>query len=367
MRIVVDCRYIRVDSPDGISRFTVGIVTALVKLHDLTVVVCDKRQLDLLPPVSHAFLSPPTSILEPFVAFRLNRLKPDVVFTPMQTMGSMGRKYRLILTLHDLIYYQHRTPPQALPALVRILWRLYHLAWWPGRLVLNRADLVATVSETTANLIKKHSLTRRPLVIVPNAVESSRPGNARGEDREPPGVRENSLIYMGSFMPYKNVGALVRAAELLPTFTLHLLSRIDDHERKRLTSLAPRARLVFHNGVTEDQYDDLLRNATALVSASKDEGFGIPVIEAMRFGTPVAVSDIPIFHEIGELAAVYFDPDSPESIARAVQSIAATPQTWSEWSKRAIARAAQFSWDNSAQVLFAAMRSLANATKYSRD
>ena len=58
-----------------------------------------------------------------FVALLVNRLKPDVVFSPMQTMGSLGRRYRLVLTVHDLIYYRHRTPPRDLPAPVRALVR----------------------------------------------------------------------------------------------------------------------------------------------------------------------------------------------------------------------------------------------------
>ena len=45
--------------------------------------------------------------------------------------------------------FAHPTPPRDLPWPVRLGWRLYHLAWWPQRLLLNRADAVVTVSETT--------------------------------------------------------------------------------------------------------------------------------------------------------------------------------------------------------------------------
>ena len=53
----------------------------------------------------------------------------------------------------------------------------------------------------------------------------------------------------------------------------------------------------------------MLRGATALVSASRDEGFGIPLVEAMALGTPLVVSDIPVFREVGGDAAAYVDPD----------------------------------------------------------
>ena len=75
---------------------------------------------------------------------QVNKLKPDVVFTPMQTMGGAGRRYGLVKTLHDLIYYRNRTPPRDLNPAIRLLWRLYHLAWWPQRVLLNQADEVAT-------------------------------------------------------------------------------------------------------------------------------------------------------------------------------------------------------------------------------
>ena len=101
----------------------------------------------------------------------VRKLKPDVVFSPMQTMGSWGRDYGLVLTLHDLIYYENRTPPRDLPAFVRGLWRLYHLAWWPQRMLLNRADAIVTVSETSAGLIRRHRLTKRPLTVVHNAAD----------------------------------------------------------------------------------------------------------------------------------------------------------------------------------------------------
>ena len=350
MKIVVDCRYTRIGQHDGISRFTAGIVTELAKRHPLTMLVSDHRQLDMLPPLPWQLVSGPTSIREPLVALQVKKLRPDIVFTPMQTMGSWGRDYRLLLTLHDLIYYENRTPPRDLPAPVRLLWRLYHLAWWPQRMLLNRADAVVTVSQTTAGLIHEHHLTDRPVVVVPNAADDLRPATL-------PRVRPNGnrLIYMGSYMPYKNVDTLVRAVAALPDHELHLLSRIGRAERERLTRLAPQARLVFHDGITDAAYAELLAGATALVHASKAEGFGIPLVEAMRLGTPVVVSDIPIFREIGGDAALFFDADSPESLVSALWAL----EREGEWERRSAASvqtAAKYNWSASADRLFALMR-----------
>jgi glycosyltransferase involved in cell wall biosynthesis len=260
----------------------------------------------------------------------------------MQTMGPFGRHFGLVTTVHDLIYYENRTPPRDLAWPIRLIWRLYHLSWAPQRALLGRADAHATVSETTRDLMLRHRLTTHPITVVPNAVDPSLVGRDQAPTRH--------LVYMGSFMPYKNVELLARGMNLLPGYTLHLLSRADESTVRRLTALAPTGSMEFHQGVSDEEYARILSSATALVSASVNEGFGLPLIEAMASGTPVAVSDIPIFREIGGDAAVYFDARSPESFAHAIRGL----EDAREWKKRsalARTRAGAYSWERSAEAL----------------
>jgi glycosyltransferase involved in cell wall biosynthesis len=263
----------------------------------------------------------------------------------MQTMGSWGRKYALVLTLHDLIYYEHPAPPGFLPAPVRVLWRLYHKAFWPQRVLLNRADVVTTISSTTAALIAKYRLTKRPVRIVGNAPQHGH------TPRDPGAGADKTLLYMGSFMPYKNVETMIRGMAELPDMTLHLLSRISPERRAELEELAPPgARIVFHNGVTDAEYEALLGRTTALVSLSRAEGYGLPLVEAMSHGTPVIASNIPIFREVGGDAASYVHPDSPSEFAEAVRRLE-QPELWKTRSRLSVERAAGFSWDESARRL----------------
>ncbi|AMB58476.1 glycosyltransferase family 4 protein [Microterricola viridarii] len=359
MNIVFDCRYTRIDRHDGISRYTASLVEELGRLHPVTMLISDHRQLDMLPTLPWQLVSAPTSVREPLVALTVNKLRPDVVFTPMQTMGSWGRKYKLLLTVHDLIYYRNRTPPRDLAAPIRLLWRLYHLAWWPQRMLLNRADGVVTVSETTKSLIAEHNLTHREVTVVPNAagVAAEEVPDAAAERTRPDTLR---LVYMGSFMPYKNVETLVRAAALLPGSELHLMSRLSDAEQRRLGALAPQATVVFHNGASDAEYQEALRGATALVTASLDEGFGIPLVEAMTAGTPIIVSDIPIFKEIGGDAALYFSPMSPDELVAAV-AVLREPGEWERRSAAGLEQAARFTWTGSAERLLALLRRTAGS------
>lgn len=348
LRLAVDARFTRTDHHDGISRYGASLIEAVAEHADVVMLISDERQLALLPDLPWVRINSPLSPAELLVAFRVNRLGADAVVSPMQTMGSWGRRYPLILTLHDLIYYSNPTPPGFLPLPVRALWRLYHLAYWPQRLLLNRADVVATISGTTRSLIARHRLTTRPVRIVGNAPQ---PGALV---RNPDDAPDKSLLYMGSFMPYKNVETVVRGMAHLPGYTLHLLSRISPERRSELQALVPPGtEVVFHNGVTEEVYTELLRSTTALVTLSRDEGYGLPMIEAMAAGTPVIASDIPIFAEVSGGAALLVDPDSPEEFAAAVRALS-DPARWRRASDAGIRRAAGYSWDTSARQLLEA-------------
>jgi glycosyltransferase involved in cell wall biosynthesis len=349
-----DARFIRTDKHDGISRFSVELIKTLSLNIKVVAVICDKAQLKFLPKnINFVLVNPPESPREIFIAYKLNKLGATHVFSPMQLMGSLGRKYKLILTLHDLIYYRHRKPPQDLNVLIQIIWRLYHLTYIPQRLLLNRSDSVVTVSETTAKLIKEHRLTRKQVAVVYNAPE----GISVDRPRLFPSIRD--IIYIGSFMPYKNVETLVVGVGLLEGFRLHLLSKISDSRKVELAELARKSgtELVFHNGVTDQEYRDVLQGAFALASASKDEGFGIPLVESMQLGTPVVVSDLAIFREVAGPAGTYFSTNDPQSFADSITHLT-NESVWRKKSNLSLTQANSFSWANSAEALLRAFDEL---------
>ncbi|GAB3570607.1 glycosyltransferase family 4 protein [Spelaeicoccus albus] len=354
MKIFFDARFTRTRHHDGISRYGSNLLAALSELAPVTGIIHDDAQRALLPTgVPYVKLISPMSPGEPALPAALNRLGADVVFSPMQVMSSFGRKYKLILTLHDLIYYRHPEPPHDLPVAVRAAWRLYHKAYWPQRRLLNRADAIAAVSETTAGMIADHKLTKRPVHVIGNAADppTDLPPLTNRHDAK-------SLVYMGAYLPYKNVETLIRSLEFLPGYTLHLSSRIEPYREAQLRELVPNGATVqFHHGVTDDEYHDLLDHATALVSASLDEGFGLPLVEAMSRRTPIVVSDLPIFHEIGDEKALYFPPTDAAALARQVRSLE-DPGDWEARATAGPSRAATFSWSRSARTLLTVMEDL---------
>ncbi len=356
MKLFFDARYIRTDFHDGISRYSAELGSALAALTPVTFLICDKVQLKSLPEhAKYLLIHKPTDVREPLTSVILNRYNPDVIFSPMQTMGSVGRQFKLVLTLHDLIYYRHRTPPHHLNPLIRLGWRAFHLTYMPQRLTLNNADIVATVSETSKQEFEAINLTKRPIVVTPNAPQKL------SEYLSTPvkiSAAPKNLVYMGSFMGYKNVETLIRGMEFLPGRTLHLLSRIQPEQKAELQKIIPKGvNVIFHGGVSDQQYAEILANDAILVSASRSEGYGLPLAEALALGVPAVVSDLTIHQEVAGKGALYFNPDHPKDFANQIKKLddATATRALVEKGKGHIA---QFNWKTSAQTLLDAIRKL---------
>jgi glycosyltransferase involved in cell wall biosynthesis len=109
--------------------------------------------------------------------------------------------------------------------------------------------------------------------------------------------------------------------------------------------------------MSESKYLEMLDESFALVTASKDEGFGIPVIEAMSRSIPVVLSDIEIFREVASGAGFFFNPESRSEFVLAVKSLEEIG-SWQKASKTSLERARAFDWDESAEKLKLLIQSL---------
>ncbi len=353
-----DGRYIDPVHPDGISRFSLGLIAAALELTELTVMVNSDEQQKQLPQHPNLKVyktNPIASPAELLQGFRLNKQDVRVLFSPMQTTSGIGRKFKLVYTLHDLIYYRHRTPPSDFNWFIRIVWFIYHLSYWPQRTILNLADAVATVSETTKDQMLVHKLTKRPIHVIHNAAD------APERLEKTPRHDSKEIVYMGSFIGYKNVETLIRGMRYLPDHTLVLLSRISDTRKAQLQRLADKngARIQFENGVTDEVYHEWLYRAKALVSASLDEGFGIPIVEAMTRGCPVVLSDIQIFEEVAGPAGLRFSPFNEVAFAEQVKRLS-DKRTWKLQSDLGLDQAQFFTWQDSAELLIELAEELAS-------
>ena len=157
------------------------------------------------------------------------------------------------------------------------------------------------------------------------------------------GTREPFLLYPANGWPHKNHARLLEAFVLLrrerPDLRLVLTG-------SGLEKLSPGEAVEIRGHVPRDELVELYRTAEALVFPSLYEGFGLPPLEAMACGCPVAVSRVGALPEICGDAARYFDPAEPEEIAAVTLEVLAAP---GELVERGLARAQGFTWDECAR------------------
>lgn len=353
MKILYDARWILVeDRFDGVSRYCYELAHALAARSDIEVawLVYDQRQVDKLPAGEVVWANNPSNAFaELFTLARtVNKSGYALLYSPFFTNGTFGKKFKLVLTIHDMIYFTHRIPPQWLPWHIRAGWWLFHLTYWPMRWQLNKADVVATVSDTARQELLDARATKHEIVTVANAV-----GNAFLDHTPREHHLQNNVVFMGAFTPYKNVECLIDALAHLPEITLHLCGKLPAARRPGIEQyIADRNvthRVMLYNGATDEQYKAALKNARCAISASRLEGFGLPLIEAQQAGVPFAASDTPIFHEIGQNSVLYFNPDSPEQAAECIRALA-DEATSKKYIALGYQNAARYTWQNSAAV-----------------
>lgn len=135
-------------------------------------------------------------------------------------------------------------------------------------------------------------------------------------------MKGNYFIYTGNAYPHKNLKRLIEAIVLLNKNNEHLIKlkivssrNIFTQRLNKYINDTKSNNLVELMGFVDDEsLNNLYKNSVAFVFPSISEGFGLPGIEAMRAGTLVCASDIPVFREIYTNHAIYFDPLNVNSI-----------------------------------------------------
>jgi glycosyltransferase involved in cell wall biosynthesis len=136
-------------------------------------------------------------------------------------------------------------------------------------------------------------------------------------------AKDIDILFVGHFEMRKNHANLLKAIALINPELRVTLIGVDNGLKQRLETLALQLKLTntkFFSVNDDHKLWSYYRRSRLFVSPSNYEGFGIPVIEAMALGTPVACSNIPIFREVGQSAVTYFNQTDPDDMARVIEN-----------------------------------------------
>lgn len=158
------------------------------------------------------------------------------------------------------------------------------------------------------------------------------------------------LLAVSSHGPHKNIGGLLQAMrKLSPDVKLVLVggSFRSVFQNNNLGILPPN---VINLGYIDDaRLKALYKNALGLIFPSFYEGFGLPVLEAMRYGCPVLCSRAASLPEVGGDAVLYFDPTDLNDMVSALSRFLSDPALQADLKRRGLARSAQFLWKDTAR------------------
>ena len=223
-----------------------------------------------------------------------------------------------------------------------------------ARLAAERSDIVIAVSEFTARQV-------RDLLKVEQARIRVVHHGVRGPERvAPAAVREKMILFVGAIQRRKNVARLVEAFERVGEgWKLVLAGSLGFGAAEiqvRIESSPRRSDIQLPGYVTAECLEDLYARASIFAFPSLDEGFGMPVLEAMARGVPVLTSNSSALAEISGDAALLVDPGDAGSIEGGLRSLIQNEALRADLVGRGLAHSARFTWEKAVEQTWAVYR-----------
>lgn len=350
------------DSITGITRYTFGLIEAIIRCEEVRLVLATTWTASHLPPAIAAGLDAVVTL--PYISStplnnlrqrrRLGRIarhhNADVVYAMNPTCPPV-RGIPSAITVHDLYL-------EMLPKMYK---RRHRLWWWLFfRDAARRSGGIAFASLSTAqDAAKLHPRLQAKAHVVPGAGVLPHGDTALPVDLE----GAPYVLIIGNITPNKNIGFAVDALRMLsrsgrPVRALHvgrdvngdLASALADDGESLLQSLG---------SLDDSMLDAVLRHAACLVQPSRYEGFGLPIIEAQERGVPVIASDIGVFREVAGDAALFVCLDDVKRLAEMMYTITTEASLRARLSEESLANSTRYTWSQSAQVAVSMINGLA--------
>lgn len=369
MKIAVNTRMLLKDRLDGIGRFAYQTLKRITKSHPKVefIFLFDRKfsnEFIFSDNITPVVIPPPTR--HPFLYYlwfqvsvksALKKIKPDLFLSP-DGMLSLGAPCKQLAVIHDINFKHY---PEDLKFWTQKFFNYYFPKY------AYRADRVVTVSEYTKNdLIQEYHTRPEKIDIVYNAAdEIFAPVTAaeKRETRKKYSGGEEYFIFIGSISPRKNIDRLMQAFDLFKKESKSNFKLIiagpnfwgQEKLNETLSGLEYKSDIIFTGRVDDNQMRLLLGSAFCLSYIPYFEGFGVPLVEAMRAEIPIISSSLTSMPEIADGAALFVNPFQIQEVRDAMFRMTADESLRHKLVEKGKIQRQKFSWDKSAAELWSSI------------
>ena len=284
----------------------------------------------------------------------------DIFFMPNINFMALSKKTKLVLTIHDLSF-------ELFPETFSCKRRLWH-HFINSRNLCKRADKIIAVSDSSKkDIISNYGIDPNKIEKIYNSVAQDIEQLNRN-DQKLIDVKEkyhlpfNFILYLGTVEPRKNIPAIVAAFDQLKSLNNPQLDKFKlviaggkGWGTKKIFSKLHSAKytrdIIFTSCITNEDKAAVYTLASLFVYPSFYEGFGIPVLEAMRCGVPVVASNVSALPEVIGDGGIMVDPDKPDEIYLAMKELLLNKQLYEQIKNKGMRQSIRFNWVTSAREL----------------
>ncbi len=360
--IGINARNILGSKMEGFGNYSYELVRRITKNHpEQSFVLFFDRAVDpkfeftsnvqtvvLFPPTRHPLLW--ILWFEWSLKRAMKKYRINLLWTP-DGFCSLRSKVPQIATIHDLNFEHY---PKDLPWLVSIYFRFFFPKF------TRKAKRILTVSRfSKADIVEKYGVSNNKISVIYNGISEEyrvQTPDEISETRRQYSYGKPYFIFVGSLHPRKNVHRLVEAFSEFSKTNLEIDLVIVGNamwkqEEFHLTK-ETKERVHFLGHLSTSELSRVTGAAFALSYVPYFEGFGIPLVEAMRCGVPIISADTSCLPEIAGDAAIYCDPFSVQDITAKLHILSNDSTLHQQLAENALKRSVLFSWDKAAEEVW---------------
>ncbi len=317
--------------------------------------------------------------------------RPDVLFVPAHGIPFFSPK-KTVNTVHDLAFLREsnlyraekvKTSSNSGRRLISLLVKIITLGkykassldylYWSTGFALKKASDIITVSGFSKSEIINFYPKAKPdkIKVIYNGYNSDLYRKINDEEAisfilEKYGLEKPFFLYVGRLEKKKNTPNLIEALAILKENVPEIKEKLVlignasfgyDEVKYVIEEFNLEKEVIMPGWVDEDDMPYIFAGASAFIFPTRYEGFGIPVLQAMACGLPIAVSDIPVLREVADKAAIYFDRDNPLAMAEAMRLLVLDEELKKELVGFGLERVKYFDFKKCAQETLAVLES----------